>query len=882
MQLDCCALQSSMRHLRAAYRILSVLLLGVVLFSGCSHPSSIDAPADFLPTSRIEVTFGCFDVDRSKYEKLIQQFEELHKGIQIELVALDSLPDTAPVEGRYPDDVWQRWVAAADTLAMSPDWDATKQGLLRDLTPFVQADPAFAPDDFSAGVFESLQWNGGIWGVPITIPGFHGVVFDKEAFAEANVALPRPGWTWDQFLATAQALTIKENDQGARWGYVERVWDPTPFVVGRNAAWADPTANEGQLALEHPQVIEAVRWYADLALIHKVMPVPDLDSQSATELVGRGQAAMWSDNTANLKLSDAQRQLGWVPFPVDSSTSRTTPLALDSAIMSAQATHPEAAWAWLAFLTREPPDIKALPARRSVAQERRYWDTLEAETASSYQYALQHGFFRDRALLGIGEALYQALQAIFSQRLSVETALVQAQSQAQAGGWATNARSLAAPPTTTSLRTAATSQPSARKITFSPSDFRTDPYQAAARLFHDFHPEVVVEILPLNSIISGNYLYSDALPKVAKQADCFMLPWTTWNDEVLASLLPLDPLWETDTTLEKDDFYPVALKVLRIDGTLRAMPIILYPRMMYFNRQIFDAAGLAYPSIDWTVSDFRWLVTQLAQKEELGLQYSYLPLPYLLGDAPPFIERLGGPLIDTTTVPTSYRFDIPEVLAAVQWYVSLTREGRVMPPWKRGEVDFEVWLGLLKSKQVALWSATALNLPESTFSTTTGMAPMPRGKQSITDFGLKAGFISANTKEAQACWEWLKFLTNQSILFSSSASGVPARRSLLESVEYSARVGGQTATAYRSAVSGDSRPVSASLAGGLEAEQMPIPEWFTDALQAIIDGADAATTLQKLQQKAETYSACLEIQQNLDSEARIETCTRSADLDATY
>jgi len=805
---------------------------------------------------------------------LIQQFEELHAEVHIELVSLDSLADTAPVDGRFPDDAWQRWIAAADTLAVSPDLDATKQGLLRDLTPFVQAQPSFAPNDFYTGVFESLQWDGGIWGVPIAISGFQGVVFDKKAFTEANVALPLPGWTWDQFLAAAQALTIQKNGTVARWGYVERVWDPTPFVVGRSTAWADPTASEGQLALADPLVIKAVRWYADLALIHKIMPIPDLDPETATELVNRGQAAMWSDNTASLRLPDAQGQLGWAPFPVDGPTSRTTPLALDSVVMSSQAMHPEAAWTWLAFLTHEPPDVNALPARRSVTQERKYWDTLDAETAAAYQYALQHGFFRDRALAGTGEALYQALHAIFSQRLSVETALAQAQSEAQADGWATNARSPAAPPATPSSRAAATNQPTIRKITFAPSDFRTAPYQAAARRFHDSYPDVEVEILPLSSIISGNYLYSDALPKVAAQTDCFMLPWTTWNDEILASLLPLDPLWEADTTLAKDDFYPIALKVLRIDGSLRAMPIILYPRMMYFNRQILDEAGLVYPSIDWTVSDFHWLVTELAQREELGLQYSYLPLPYLLADAPPFVERLGGPLIDATAVPITFRFDNPDVLAAVQWYVALTRERRVMPPWNKGEADFDAWLGLLKGKHVALWSATALNLPESTFSPTTAMVPMPREKQSVTDFGLKAGFISADTKEAQTCWEWLKFLTGQSILFSGSASGVPARRSLLESADYSTRVGEQTAAAYRSVVSGDSQP-GVSLAGGLEADLMPIPEWFAGALQTIIDGADAAATLQELQQKAENYTACLEMRRSLSREARIETCAGS-------
>ncbi len=856
-----------MKQPRVPFRCLLLLLLTLAACRG-ADPNS--RPIE-IPTSRMIVSFGCFESQRIAYEGLIQQFEELHKGIHIELVALDSLPDTAPVEGRYPDDVWQRWVAAADTLAMSPDWDATKQGLLRDLTPFVQADPAFAPDDFSAGVFESLQWNGGIWGVPITISGFHGVVFDKEAFAEANVALPRPGWTWDQFLTAAQALTIKENDQGARWGYVERVWDPTPFVVGRSAAWADPTTNEGQLALEHPQVREAVRWYADLALIHKVMPVPDLDSQSATELVGRGQAAMWSDNTANLKLSDAQRQLGWVPFPVDSSTARTTPLALDSAVMSAQTTHPEAAWAWLAFLTREPPAIKALPARRSVAQERRYWDTLDAETASSYQYALQHGFFRDRALLGVGEALYQALQAIFSQQLSVEQALYEADS-----GSPVNRNNV--PVTTAAISTPMTTveTPATRHLTFFVWDFNTTAYQLVASRFHAHNPDFTVAVLSMTTALRSAP-FSERFSELVQRADCFVAPWARLDPRELVLTLPLDPLWDADTSLLKEDFYPVAIDMLRQDGQLRALPILIYPSMMFYNQDLLNAANLTAPPLDWTVDDFQTLVVQLADHPEQVGPYSYMPSPYsLLLDAAYYIEAQGGPLIDQTQSPPSYRFVAPEILQAVQSYVALSQKNGVMPRWQSKKYSDDLWLTALKNKQVAIWTGSTLSTPATAFDDAIKLVPMPRGRQQrVTDYRFQSAYISVETEQAPLCWTWLKYLTEHAGFLGGQTSGIPTRRSVLESAEYEKRVGKAATAAYRSTMMNDFRPLSISFAGGLRKEQYPIIDWLENTLQAIIDGADAIASLQTLQSRAERYSACLNTRQESDLQTRISECSKS-------
>ena len=845
------------------------LLLLLLTLAACRGAGLNSRPIE-IPSSRVIVSFGCFESQRLIYEELRQQFEVLHPDTQIELVSLDSLPDTAPVEGRYPDDVWQRWVAAADTLAMAPDLDATRQGLLRDLTPFVQADPAFAPDDFYAGAFESLQWYGGIWGVPTTISGFHGVVFDKEAFAEANVALPRPGWTWDQFLAAAQALTIKENDKGERWGYVERVWDPTPFVVGRSAAWADPTANEGQLALEHPQVIEAVRWYADLALIHRVMPVPDLDSQSATELVGRGQAAMWSANTASLKLSDAQRQLGWAPFPVDSSTSRTTPLTLNSAIMSAQATHPEAAWAWLAFLTREPPDIKAVPARRSVTQERKYWDTLDTQTASSYQYALQHGFFRDRALLGIGEVLYQALQAIFSQQLSIEEALAKAYNGSPASRDDVPATTA---PNSTPIVTPKTLV--THHLTFFVWDFNTTAYQLVASRFHAQNPEVTVAVLSMTSLRPAPF--SERFPELVQRADCFMAPWIRLDPKELALTLPLDPLWDTDTSLLKGDFYPVAIEMLRQDGQLRALPILIYPSMMFYNQDLLNAADLAAPSLDWTVDEFRTLVVQLTNHPEQVGSYSYMPSPYsLLQDAAYYIEAQGGPLIDQTQSPPSYRFVAPEVLQAVQWYVALSQKDGVMPRWQSKKYSDDLWITTLNNKQAAFWPGSPLSTPGAAFDDAIKLVPMPRGRQQrVTDYRAQAAYISVETEQVLQCWTWLKFLTEHAAFLGGQTSGIPTRLSVLESAEFAKKVGDAAVAAYRSTMLNDFRPVSLGFAGGLRKEQYPIADWLEDTLQAILDGADAASSLQALQNRAERYSACLDTRHESDLQTRIDECSKS-------
>jgi len=57
---------------------------------------------------------------------------------------------------------------------------------------------------------------------------------------------------------------------------------------------------------------------------------------------------------------------------------------------------------------------------------------------------------------------------------------------------------------------------------------------------------------------------------------------------------------------------------------------------------------------------------------------------------------------------------------------------------------------------------------------------MPDGPGHVSDLTLIGYGISAQTEQAQACWEWLKFLSEQV----SIMQGVPTRRSMAESEAY--------------------------------------------------------------------------------------------------
>ena len=60
-----------------------------------------------------------------------------------------------------------------------------------------------------------------------------------------------------------------------------------------------------------------------------------------------------------------------------------------------------------------------------------------------------------------------------------------------------------------------------------------------------------------------------------------------------------------------DDFYPGPLKQFRWQDKLWGLPDTAAPELVFYNKAMFDAAGLAYPTDNWTFEEMRQAAIQL-------------------------------------------------------------------------------------------------------------------------------------------------------------------------------------------------------------------------------------------------------------------------------
>lgn len=206
----------------------------------------------------------------------------------------------------------------------------------------------------------------------------------------------------------------------------------------------------------------------------------------------------------------------------------------------------------------------------------------------------------------------------------------------------------------------------------------------------------------------------------------------------------------------EDGFYPALLDVFRLEDVLYCPPKDFSTMALQYNKDLFDAAGLDYPTADWTWDDLRAAAEALTDPANgiIGL-VTPLELPRFL----PFLYQAGGAVLDADG---NYAFNSEASEAAVDFYISFARDGIGGAP---SAVD-SGWGGEAFGKGRAAmamegnWVINFLlqNYPDLNW----GVAEMPAGPagKATMAFTVCYGVGQANDFPEES-WELVNFLTGE-------------------------------------------------------------------------------------------------------------------------
>ena len=899
--------------------LLSMLVLGLLL-AGCGETTIEEtaaptvAPADTtgpqaepqpspVPTTQVEeqptpqdrttVLFAINDFEQPLYEDLIAAFEEANPDLRIEVVSVNQVLELGPLgQLEYPDDAEQRLVAAADVVNIGASREVVAQGLIRDLGPFVEADPNFQPDDFYSDALEAFQWAGGTWAVPTTI-NYRLIFFDKDVLDAAGESYPQGGWTWDDLVTKAVALTVREGDDVMRWGFIPNN-APYRIIESQAGPLADYGSEPPAPRYDDGDVVEAVRAYTNLYLEEQVMPYREPDAQDSSSpipedqiLIEGGQAAIWTDVDILWWIRNQQGNVGVAPFPAGPDGVERTPVSVSGLVMSAGTSQPEAAWRWMDFVSRQPLGsltlgMRFMPARSSTAETSGFWDGLDEDFAATLRYAIDHSYVARQPVAY--NAFEDALNEILQGERSAEDAMAEAQQKAEVQVQEEAAAQAGATPVPTFVVAPSDETPAAEgatSITFVPGlgSLNMEPFRALADQFSEANPDIAVEV-KMADFVSG----APTLKAMAENSDCFEWYPSFQEADQRDAILSLAPFLDADPSFTTDDYFPQVLEQFDWQGQLMGLPADITPYIIEYNKDLFDAAGLDYPALDWTWDDFLALSVALTQGDGDTQQYGFVAEYYELNDLLLLTERLGAQLIDENADPPTLTFNDPATVEAMRWYAGLTTEHGVKPVLvtdlnkllTASSAIFERE-GLITDGRAGMWSSspTAAAVFGERTGLNIGAAPPPYRADGTTPGSVLTSsgyFISSQTENRQACWQWISFLTGQP----AAVQGLPARQSVATSDEYRQKVGASRADAYL-ATMGDSEQPSAFQLLTDEAWLGGAIYWYGQAFGQVIEGkASVEDALDAAQQMADDYRACV-IAGDDFSQAAWQACVQETD-----
>lgn len=332
-------------------------------------------------------------------------------------------------------------------------------------------------------------------------------------------------------------------------------------------------------------------------------------------------------------------------------------------------------------------------------------------------------------------------------------------------------------------------------VALTPQEFAS--FEAAVAALDEAHPEweIVLENTPQSGVLEkiNAQLAADELPDVLRLQGLLAQRWIRQD-----AFLQLDDRIAS-ANLPMDDFYPGPLSQFEWQGGLWGLPDTAAPDIVFYNKTMFDAAGLAYPDDTWTFDDMRQAAILLTldvnglNPSQPGFDPTQIQQFGWNGGLSFFWQRhlvqpFGG---DFCAVPdcSEMVFTAPETVAAARWWSELVSQDFAAPydPYGGSQTGVPGDPFLTAKAAMGFNGFFAVGQLNSAGGIEYDIAQPFLGVdgQRYTPLSTSGYVISASSQFPDAAWALVQALLEPEFLgavWGQPGHGVPARRSAAESV----------------------------------------------------------------------------------------------------
>ena len=289
--------------------------------------------------------------------------------------------------------------------------------------------------------------------------------------------------------------------------------------------------------------------------------------------------------------------------------------------------------------------------------------------------------------------------------------------------------------------------------------------------------------------------YDEYITKLLTQSAGGVLPDVLFMgvDEALqfyprGLLEPLDAYMEADKDFHLSDYFSESFEPFRFKGKLYVLPRDFGTiSLVYYNKDLFERAGLKLPTDDWDWDEFLADARALTKRDASGRTSCWGFVDDWI-NPDPWVYSLGAYWTDSALHPAHWKFDDPLLARGIQYRADLTLKYHVAP----NEAD-RTAMGAMGSADTFLngqaamffsgiWKTPYLRQIKN-FQWDVAMFPKgPTGKRGFW-LGSACYGLSSSSKNKEMSWKLIKFMTGEEAerTFAATGFAVPAYRKVAES-----------------------------------------------------------------------------------------------------
>lgn len=204
------------------------------------------------------------------------------------------------------------------------------------------------------------------------------------------------------------------------------------------------------------------------------------------------------------------------------------------------------------------------------------------------------------------------------------------------------------------------------------------------------------------------------------------------------------------------------------DGNLYGIPKDFDTNALFYNKTMFDEAGIAYPDDTWTWDTWRDVAKQLTD-EDKGIYGMAVPPTWQGGYYETIYQNGGSPFSEDGK---KSGFDTPEAIEGVEFWHSFVEDGSGTPIELITNTNSNE---LLLSGKVAMAVDGSYQVPvlfkEEFGIENIDVAPLPKGKERATTSNSLANVVFSGSDNKEAAKQWIKYLSSEESMKSVAEAG---------------------------------------------------------------------------------------------------------------